>query len=50
MTRSLRNHAKDVCAYLTDLEEWLNTQTSDPPAKEAQGHGTRNEEALRRVV
>jgi hypothetical protein len=27
MTRSLRNHAKDVSAYLTDFEEWLETQT-----------------------
>lgn len=46
MTRSLRNHAKEVSAYLASFEEWLTTQTSDPPAQEAQGHG-RDEEALR---
>jgi hypothetical protein len=45
MTRSLRNHAKDVSAYLTDFEEWLDTQT-DPPAQEAQGHGTDNARVL----
>ncbi len=47
MTRSLRNHAKDVSAYLASFEEWLETQ--DPTAEqEAQGHEHHRTQAAHR--
>lgn len=47
VVRSLRNHARNVTAYLTDLEQRLNQhlEAPDPPAQEAQGHEHHREEA-----
>ena len=36
--RSLRNHAKNVVAQLTDLLERLDDELDDPATQEAQGH------------
>jgi hypothetical protein len=47
MTRSLRNHAKDVSAYLASFEEWLEEQT-DSPSQGGPGTNERQEELAHR--